>query len=102
MAGIQSGLLRFVLIASLINRTLMSPVATQRIAAFDEIARVNEHYGKAFLFSSCRDKYSLSFMLNAVKVNEYFSVTYSSTLYDKKPLIFLLSSEITPVCASLV
>ncbi|KAJ7392164.1 hypothetical protein OS493_013536 [Desmophyllum pertusum] len=40
------GLLRFVLVASLINRTLMSPVATKHIAAFDEIAIVNEHYAK--------------------------------------------------------
>lgn len=52
MAGIQLGLVCFVLMASLINRTLMSPVATQHIAAFDEIARVNEEYGKTFLLSS--------------------------------------------------
>lgn len=62
------GLLRFVLVASLINRTLMSPVATKHIAAFDEIAIVNEHYGKvSLLLSLYRDKRSFSFVLNPVK-----------------------------------
>lgn len=46
MAGTQPGLLCFVLMASWINRTIMSPVAEQHIAAFDEIARVNEQYAK--------------------------------------------------------
>ena len=50
------GLLCFVLMVSWINRTLMSPVAEQHIAAFDEIARVNEQYGKTFLLSSCLNK----------------------------------------------
>lgn len=36
--------------ASWINRTIMSPVAEQHIAAFDEIARVNEQYGKTFFY----------------------------------------------------
>lgn len=74
------GLLRFVLMASLINITLMSPVAEHRTAAFDEIAKVNEHYGKAFLFFYCRDKCSFSFSINVVKVCECFSATHSSTL----------------------
>ena len=34
------------LTASLISRALTSPVATQHQAAFDEIVRVNEQYGK--------------------------------------------------------
>lgn len=39
-------MLCFVLTASLISRTLTSPVATKHQAAFDEIARVNEQYAK--------------------------------------------------------
>lgn len=50
MAGTQTGLLCFVLMASWINRTIMSPVTEQHIAAFDEIARVNEQYGKTFFY----------------------------------------------------
>lgn len=46
MAGTQTGLLCFVLMASWINRTFMSPVAEQHVAAFDEIARVNERFAK--------------------------------------------------------
>ena len=38
----------------------MSPVAEQHIAAFDEIARVNEQYGTTFLLSSSLDM-SVSF-----------------------------------------
>lgn len=40
----------------------MSPVQKKHIAAFDEIARVNEQYGKAFLLSSSLDKCSFSFV----------------------------------------
>lgn len=48
----RSSLLRFVLTASLIYRTLTTPVATQHSAAFDKIARVNQQYGKnLFLLS---------------------------------------------------
>ena len=49
----RSSLLRFVLTASLIYRTLTTPVATQHSAAFDKIARVNQQYGKnLFLLST--------------------------------------------------
>ena len=56
MAETRKGLLCFVLMASLINRSLMSPVAKKHTAAFDEIARVNENYGKDFLPSLYHDK----------------------------------------------
>ncbi|KAM7443302.1 Bone morphogenetic protein 1 [Porites harrisoni] len=42
----RSSLLRFVLTASLIYRTLTTPVATQHSAAFDKIARVNQQYAR--------------------------------------------------------
>ena len=49
----RSSLLRFVLTASLIYRTLTTPVATQHSAAFDKIVRVNQQYGKnLFLLST--------------------------------------------------
>lgn len=88
MTGRQMALLGFVLMAALINRTLMSPVLTERIAAFDKIARVNEHYGKVFLLSSCHDKWSFSFMFDTVKASERLNVTYSSALQRKKGFIF--------------
>ena len=48
-----SSLLPFVLTASLICRTLTTPVATQHSAVFDKIARVNQQYGKnLFLLST--------------------------------------------------
>ena len=72
------GLLWFVLMASWINRTLMSPVAEQHTAAFDEIARVNEQYGKTFLFSSSLDKCSFPFMLDFFKDRGRFCIFYLS------------------------
>ena len=45
----------------------MSPVQKKHIAAFDEIARVNEQYGKAFLLSSSLDKCSFSYVLDFLK-----------------------------------
>ena len=49
----RSSLLGFVLTASLMYRTLTTPVATQHSAAFDKIAKVNQQYGKdLFLLST--------------------------------------------------
>ena len=48
MALVPNGLLYFILMTSWISRSLMSPVAKQHTAAFDEIARVNQNYGKVF------------------------------------------------------
>ena len=42
----RSCILSFLVAASLITRTLTSPVAKRHRAAFDEIARVNGQYGK--------------------------------------------------------
>ncbi|XP_027036187.1 uncharacterized protein LOC113664759 [Pocillopora damicornis] len=46
MALVPNGLLYFILMTSWISRSLMSPVAKQHTAAFDEIARVNQNYAK--------------------------------------------------------
>lgn len=51
MEARRSGILRFLLVASLITTTLTSPVEKKHRAAFDEIARVNEQYGKISLDS---------------------------------------------------
>ena len=54
MALVPNGLLYFILITSWISRSLMSPVAKQHTAAFDEIARVNQNYGEDFPLSFSR------------------------------------------------
>ena len=49
----RSSLLGFVLTASLMYRTLTTPVATQHSATFDKIAKVNQQCGKnLFLLST--------------------------------------------------
>ena len=87
------GLLCFVLMASWINRTLMSPVAEQHIAAFDEIARVNEQYGKIFLLSSRLNKCPFPFMLAFLKERGRFCLSYPSSVRKGSAL------RITSICA---
>lgn len=57
----------------------MSPVQKQHIAAFDEIARVNEQYGKSFLLSSSLDKCSFSFVLDFIKHGRLCTIYISLT-----------------------
>lgn len=47
----RSCMMRSLLVASLITTTLTSPVENKHRVAFDEIARVNQQYGKISLDS---------------------------------------------------
>lgn len=101
MAGTQMVLLCFVLMASWINRTLMSPVAEQHTAAFDEIARVNEQYGKTFLLSSSLDKCPFPFVLAFLKERGRFCITrHPSSVLEGSAL--RITSVCAGVCASCV
>lgn len=96
MAGTQTGLLCFVLMASWINRTFMSPVAEQHIAAFDEIARVNERYGNTFLLSSSLDKCPFHVGL---PLRTWTFLYYSPFVRARRVSFFRTALRITSVCA---
>ena len=100
MAGTQTGLLCFVLMASWINRTIMSPVAEQHIAAFDEIARVNEEYGTTFLLFSSLDKCPFPFILAFFKERGRVCIIHTSSALEEFDFYVLLS-ELPPFALGL-
>lgn len=95
MAGTQTGLLFFVLMASWINRTIMSPVAEQHIAAFDAIAKVNEEYGTTFLLFSSLVKCPLPFMLAFLQERGRVCIIHPSSALEGFDFSVLLS-ELPP------
>ena len=100
MAGTQTGLLFFVLMASWINRTIMSPVAEQHIAAFDAIAKVNEEYGTTFLLFSSLVKCPLPFMLAFLQERGRVCIIHPSSALEGFDFSVLLS-ELPPFALGL-